>query len=66
MVEIALETEGVLGSRMTGGGFGGSTVTLVSREKAQELMDRIQSKVSRGHPSVSIFSASSGGAIIDL
>lgn len=30
LVEAAREVDGVLGSRMTGGGFGGCTVTLVS------------------------------------
>ena len=32
LVEIAREVEGVLGSRLMGGGFGGSTLTLLRRE----------------------------------
>jgi len=66
LVEIALETEGVLGSRMTGGGFGGSTVTLVARSQAKELMDRMTEKFSGNSPSVSIFSAANGGGKIRL
>lgn len=41
MVEAAWdigEVGGVLGSRMTGGGFGGSTVTLARADKAEEVM----------------------------
>ncbi|MBA3514602.1 MAG: galactokinase [Pyrinomonadaceae bacterium] len=37
LVEIAQDCEGVLGSRMTGGGFGGSTVSLVHRTALEEV-----------------------------
>ena len=37
MVEIATALPGVLGARMTGGGFGGSTVTLCETKHAQEV-----------------------------
>jgi galactokinase len=41
LVEIARRSEGVYGSRLTGGGFGGCTVTLVKRENVQELIQNI-------------------------
>lgn len=41
LVEAASENEGVLGARMTGGGFGGSTVNLIKRENLGEITERI-------------------------
>ena len=42
LVEAAMEVNGVFGSRMTGGGFGGCTVTLLKKDKVQECMDHIK------------------------
>lgn len=41
MVEIADATGLAYGSRMTGGGFGGSTVNLLPREKAKEFVEKV-------------------------
>ena len=41
LVEIAATIQGVLGARLTGGGFGGSTIWLVEREKAQEILSNV-------------------------
>jgi galactokinase len=42
LVEIARATDGVLGSRMTGAGFGGCTVTLVRRDAVPALRKNLQ------------------------
>ncbi len=42
LVTIATECKGVYGSRMTGGGFGGCTVTLVRTADAQRVASIIQ------------------------
>lgn len=47
LVDIASKTEGVIGARMTGGGFGGSTVNLVKREKLKEFEARISAGYER-------------------
>ena len=44
LVEIARELPGVLGSRLTGGGFGGATVTLLERDKAQAVKEALAAK----------------------
>lgn len=41
LVEIARGVTGVLGSRMTGGGFGGSTVSLVRRSALEKFTETI-------------------------
>jgi galactokinase len=41
LVEIASATHGVLGARLTGGGFGGATIWLVEKDKAPEILSRV-------------------------
>jgi len=47
LVNAALGIEGVLGSRMTGGGFGGCTVTLLREEAAGWFRDQIAQAYQR-------------------
>jgi galactokinase len=44
LVEIARNCEGVLGARMTGGGFGGSTVNLVKRENLAAFTEKVSTE----------------------
>jgi galactokinase len=41
LVEIASATQGVLGARLTGGGFGGATIWLVEKDKVQQIVTRV-------------------------
>lgn len=47
MVEIASGCDGVIGARMTGGGFGGSTVNLVRIQDLDDFKERITSEYKR-------------------
>lgn len=42
LVETAINCQGVLGSRMTGGGFGGCTVTLLKSEFINNVISIMQ------------------------
>lgn len=41
LVDLAWETEGVIGSRITGGGFGGCTVSIVKNEAVDNFVESI-------------------------
>lgn len=42
LVSAAMEIPGVYGSRMTGGGFGGCTVTLLESKAAEKVLTHIK------------------------
>lgn len=63
LVDRAREVEGVLGSRMTGGGFGGSTITLLKSASLDSFSSRIRKKYAAefGHePAIYNVKASDG------
>jgi len=66
MVELAEELPGFYGGRMTGGGFGGSTVNLVEAAAAEmftaEISDRYQKEIGI-KPAIYICSAADGAKI---
>jgi len=68
MVELAGQVEGVYGSRMTGGGFGGCTINLVNADRVAQFKESI----TRGYqqatgisPQIIVCSAAGGARRID-
>ncbi|KAK6643431.1 hypothetical protein RUM43_004936 [Polyplax serrata] len=59
IVEASLAVEGVFGSRLTGGGFGGCTVTLLKKEAVERCISHIKTKYS-GDPIFYVCQPSSG------
>ncbi|CAA9375654.1 MAG: Galactokinase [uncultured Pyrinomonadaceae bacterium] len=69
LVKIAGNCTGVLGARMTGGGFGGSTVNLVRRENLDEVIEKISFEYERQiriKPSIYTSGAADGASEIIL
>jgi galactokinase len=64
MVELAGQVKGVYGARMTGGGFGGSTVNLVEKQAVDEFQRQMSSayEKSTGLSPQTLVSAAAAGA----
>ena len=65
LVELARGLPGVLGARMTGGGFGGSTVSLVRRESLEEFERALSEGYEREtgrRPAILVSEAGAGAA----
>jgi galactokinase len=63
MVKLAQQIDGVYGARMTGGGFGGSTVNLVREENADEFRARVgeeYEQVTKLKPEIYVTNAGNG------
>jgi galactokinase len=63
MVEIASHQKGLIGARMTGGGFGGCTINLVRRDSAEQFKANVTSEYAHATgvtPEIYITEASSG------
>ncbi|XP_022903458.2 galactokinase-like [Onthophagus taurus] len=63
LVELALEVDGVYGSRITGGGFGGCTVTLVQKGAVNKVINNIGDKY-KGKATFYVCAPSNGAQII--
>ena len=67
MVDIASELPGVFGSRMTGGGFGGCTISLVASEKVDDFCKALASRYEAAtaiSPHIYIVAAGSGAQVL--
>lgn len=65
LVSAAMEVEGVFGSRMTGGGFGGCTVTLMQAHAIDRTILHIQERYS-GTPTFYVTTPSEGAQALSL
>ncbi len=69
MVEIAWSLDGVIGSRMTGAGFGGCTVSIVVEDCLQELIDKVNSEYPKKtglKPEIYVCTAEDGAKVVEI
>jgi len=69
MVELASLVSGVYGARMTGGGFGGCTINLVSADRAEVFREEVSKNYLRAtgkKPDIYITGASAGAEKVPL
>jgi len=65
LVSAALEVPGVFGSRMTGGGFGGCTVTLLRQSAVPAVLEKINKNYT-GSPTFYLASPAAGATPVQL
>ncbi|XP_017339133.2 galactokinase isoform X2 [Ictalurus punctatus] len=65
LVAAAMEVDGVFGSRMTGGGFGGCTVSLLRSDAAERTMKHIKERYN-GCPTFYITTPSDGARVLSV
>jgi galactokinase len=67
MVEVALRVEGVLGARMTGGGFGGCAVSLVRDDAVERYLNEVPGAYRQAtgiEPAVYVCKATDGASLV--
>ena len=68
LVEIARSSPGCLGSRLTGAGFGGCTVSLVRSRSVRAFVARVQDEYARQsglRPDIYVSRAAAGAGLVD-
>ncbi|KPJ54613.1 MAG: galactokinase, partial [Planctomycetes bacterium DG_58] len=67
LVDAARKLDGVLGSRMTGGGFGGCTVSLVEKHAAETFVEKVAGAYEKGtgHRAEFIRTGAAQGATVE-
>ena len=67
LVAIAQSLPGVLGSRLTGGGFGGGTVTLTTADEAPRIAEELRNRYAERHdhaPATFVCRIADGAAVL--